>query len=97
MESIKIFGKIYYNNYKFKKCPNNIKVNRKYIISGDNQNVIIKTGTNNFMGTISENELEKGINHKWKIKILKKFDYSIMVGVSSSGLDIYSSNYNTSG
>ena len=75
LESIKIFGKIYYNIFKFKKCPNNIKENRKYIISGDNENILTKIGSNNFMGTICENELEKGREHKWKIKILKTFDY----------------------
>ena len=49
------------------------------------------------MGTICENELEKGKKHKWKIKILKTFDYSIMVGVESSDFDINSSIYNICG
>ena len=29
LESIKKFGKICFNNFKFKKCPNDIKENRK--------------------------------------------------------------------
>jgi len=49
------------------------------------------------MGTICENKLEKGKEHKMKIKILKTFKYSIMVGVAPSDFDINSSSYNTCG
>ena len=50
------------------------------------------------MGTICEKELDKTIEeHKWKIKILKTTNKSIMVGVASSDFDIYSSSYNTCG
>jgi len=98
LESIKIFGKICYNNnFRFRKCPNNIKENRKYIISGEKDNIITKTWNYNWMGTICENELEKGKEHKWKIKILKTSNYYIMVGVASSDFDINSSTYNTCG
>ena len=50
------------------------------------------------MGTICENELEKGKEHKWKIKILKTNQYkTIMVGVASIDFDINSSSYDTCG
>ena len=49
------------------------------------------------MGTICENELEKGKEYKWKIKILKTYNYDIMVGVAPNDFDINSSVYNTCG
>ena len=98
LESIKVFGKVCYNNYKFRKCPNNIKEDRKYSISGEKDNIITKTGNNaKWMGTICEDELEKGKEHKWKINIIKTYDYSIMVGVAPSDFDINSSSFNTCG
>ena len=75
-----------------------MKIERKYIVSGDNNAILTKTGNDEWMGTICENELDKTIEeHKWKIKILKTHDKSIMVGVASSDFDINSSNYNTCG
>ena len=98
MKSIGAFGKIYYNIYSFKKCPTNIEDNRKYVISGYKNNIITKTGYNGWMGTICENELDKSIEeHKWKIKILKSQNKSIMVGVATSDFDILSSTQNTCG
>ena len=99
LETIKIFGKIYYNKFIFKKCPININENRKYIISGKNENILTKTGTDNcWMGTICENELELSKEHKWKIKILKTTQYkNIMVGVAPFDFDINSSNHSTCG
>ena len=62
-------------------------------------NILTKTGKdNNWMGTICENELEKSLEHKWKIKILKTTqDKIIMVGVVSIDFDINSSSYITCG
>ena len=101
LEKIKLFGEIVSNNYtyKFKKCPINIKEERKYKISGEKENIITKTGTNGYwMGTICEKELEKGKVHKWKIKILKTTSNKrIMVGVAPNDFDINSSSYNTCG
>ena len=59
--------------YKFKKCPNNIKEERKYMITVENENIITKTGTyNRWAGTICEYQLENSKEEfKWKIKILK--------------------------
>ena len=51
-----------------------------------------------WMGTICENELEKGKEHKWKIKFLKTSQYNhIMVGVAPIDFDINSSSFNTCG
>ena len=95
LKSIKSFGQIYYNIFSFKKCPTNIDENRKYVLSGYKNNIITKTGYNGWMGTICEKELDKSIEeHKWKIKILKTRNKSIMVGVAPSDFDINSSIYN---
>ena len=98
LKSIKSFGQIYYNIFSFKKCPTNIDENRKYVLSGYKNNIITKTGYNGWMGTICEKELDKSIEeHKWKIKILKSQNKSIMVGVAPIDFDILSSTQNTCG
>ena len=48
-------------------------------------------------GTICEEELEKGKEHRWEIKILKNQCNSIMVGVAPIDYDINSSTYNNCG
>ena len=41
------------------------------------------------MGAISENPLDPTIEENiWKIKILKTYEYEIMVGIASSDFDI---------
>ena len=101
LEKIKLFGEINNNNYKYKlrQCPKNIKEERKYEISGENGNIITKTGTNRcWMGTLCQKELEKGKIHKWKIKILNSTkDKYIMIGVAPKSFDINSSTHNTCG
>ena len=99
LETIKSFGKIYFNKYSFRECPNNIKENRKYEISGEYNNIFTKTGPDTYAGTICINELDKSIEeHKWKIKILKVTkDKHILVGVAPNDFDINSSSYNTCG
>ena len=99
LETLNSFGKIYLNIFKFKECPKNINNNRMYSISGENKNILTKTGTDNsWMGTLCEFELDKQIEeHKWKIKILQtKYKY-IMVGVAPNDFDINSSDYSTCG
>ena len=95
IEIIKSFGNIYYNKYCFKECPINIEEERKYTVTGDNNNILTKTWTNfQRMGTICENELDESIEkHKWKIKILKTYSKNFMVGVATSEFDINTSTY----
>ena len=99
LETLNSFGKIYLGIFKFKECPININKYKKYALSGENKNIITKTGTDSFwMGTLCENELDKSIEeHKWKIKILKTQYKYIMVGVSPIDFDINSSCYDTCG
>ncbi len=97
LDKIKIFGTIYFNNFKFRQCPIDIEDNRKYLISGEKENIITKIGKNNYAGTICEFELDKTKNHKWKIKILKSQHNQIMVGVATNDFDIHSSNHHTCG
>ena len=57
LETLNSFGKIYLNIFKFKECPKNINNNRMYSISGENKNILTKTGTDNsWMGTLCEFE-----------------------------------------
>ena len=69
LEKIKKFGKIYSNNFSFRDCPININKNRKYIVTGENKNILTKTSNDGWMGIICKNELDKSIEeHTWKIK-----------------------------
>ena len=41
------------NSFKFKECPKNINEDRAYSLSGENNNILTKSGTNCiWMGTI---------------------------------------------
>ena len=65
IKTINSFGNIHLNNFKFRECPPNINNNRMYTLSGDNKNIITKTGATGWMGTICEYELDKSIEeHK---------------------------------
>ena len=90
IETIKTFGKInYYLGYSLRECPNNIKDGDKYIVTGDNKNILTKINSNNWIGTLCQTELDKSIEeHKWKIKFLKAFNKAIMVGVAPIDFDI---------
>ena len=76
-----------------------INNDRIYTLSGDNKNILTKTGNGGWMGTICEYELDKSIEeHKWKIKILKTTQNKwIFVGVAPSDFDINSSDWSTCG
>ncbi len=97
MIKINIINKIYYNIFRFMKCPNNISDNRKYKLTGEHDNIITKTGSAGWMGTICDKELEKSKEHKWKIKILNTTTHQIMLGVAPMDFNINSSSYNTCG
>ena len=88
INKIKNFGRIYRNKYSFKKCPININENRKFEISGDKDNIFTKTGSNDWMGTICEYPLnQEREEYMWKIKILKTYNYSIMIGIATIDFD----------
>ena len=95
LDKIKKFGKVSYNNYSFRKCPANINQDKLYSISGEKNNIFTKTGTDScWTGIICEKRLDMDINeHKWKIKILKTYNYNIMVGIATIDFDINSSDY----
>ena len=93
INTIKNFGEINLENYKkyaFKTCPINAKDEMKFSITGDNNNILTKTGKDGYWyGTICINELDKSIEeHIWKIKILKTNSKEIMVGVAPIDFDI---------
>ena len=99
LEKIHLFGKIYHNNlnYSFKKCPLNIKEEKKFEVL--ETNIITKTGIDNYwIGTICNNELKNGEEHKWTIKILKaNKNLDIMIGIAPINFDINSSSYSNCG
>ena len=97
LENIKIFGKILYNIFRFKKCPININEKRKFSITGNNENIMTYIGNGSWNGGLCENELEKSKEYKWKIKILKTQNKYIMVGVAPIDFDFNSSAWNTCG
>ena len=98
LEILNTFGKIYLPRFMFRDCPKNIDEKRAYSLSGEQNNIITKTGSNGIMGTICEQELDKSKEeHKWKIKILKAKSQAISVGVAPIDFDIYSSKDSTCG
>ena len=85
-------------SFSFKDCPNSIKEDRKYIVSGQKKNIVTKTGKDGVcMGTICEGQLENNKVYTWKVKILKTKEYKIDVGVAPIDFDINSSMYNNCG
>ena len=93
------FGKISLNKFKFRECPQNNNDDRKYSVTGNDKNILTKTGSGGWMGTICESELDKSIEeHKWKIKILKAINNDLLIGVAPIDFDITSTNhYNSCG
>ena len=97
LESIKIFGNVFFSKFSFKKCPINISENKQYSVSGENNNILIKTGKAGWTGAICEYSLEKSKEHRWKIKILKNQSSNIMVGVAPCNFDNNKSNFSNCG
>ena len=52
LEILNSFGKIYLNSFKFKECPQNIKEDRAYSLSGENNNIMTKIRNRQWTGTI---------------------------------------------
>jgi len=98
LKTIKTFGGIKFNNFKFKKCPEDISKNREYEVSGEDENILTKTGTDEeWMGTICENKLDISKECIWKIKVFETEESKIMMGVASEDFDIKSSLYDNCG
>ena len=83
LEQIELFGQINYKNdidYKFKDCQ--VKKDGKYIVTGENKNIITKIGNNeSYIYARCQNIFEKGNKYKWKIKILKSKNNKINIGI----------------
>jgi hypothetical protein len=98
LDNIKKFGKIdiLSNNFKFRECPKGLNAARIYVVSGENKNILTKTGTgSDFAGTICEKELDKIIDiHRWKIKILKTKGKEINVGIASNDFNPSNPHWN---
>ena len=98
-EKLNNFGQIFYKQgflFSLRKCPLKIDDKRKYAIDGEKQNILTKTGIDNYYcGTICTNELKKHQENKWKIKILKSKRKLIYIGVSTNYFDIESPSLNT--
>ena len=95
MKEISRFGKISFDEFSIKKCTTNISEDRKYLVTGEKQNIFIKVGSDySWMGCICEKPLDLSKDeYKWKIKILKTYNYNIMVGVANIDFDINYSSY----
>ena len=90
LEYIKNIGCISCSKYIFKHCPENVEEARKFKISGENENIMTKTGNSgSYSGAICKEELEKGKIHRWKIRILKTKEYYIKIGITTTDF-----NYN---
>ena len=99
--SLKCFGKISDKEYKyaFKECPKEIEENKKYIVSGIDNNILTKVGKNCWTGIICKNPFERNKRHIYKIKILEshKESNSIIIGVAPENFDIKKSTYTDCG
>jgi hypothetical protein len=84
LNNIKTFGLISNNNFKFKKCPNNMNDNRYEV---NEENIITKVTKDGIITAICENELEKNRIYKWKVKIIKTRSKKINVGVAPIDID----------
>ena len=99
--SLKCFGKISHKEYKyaFKECPKEIEENKKYIVSGLDNNILTKVGKNCWTGIMCKNPFERNKKHIYKIKILEshKESNSIIIGVAPENFDINKSTYTDCG
>ena len=89
LKNIHKFGEIISCSiFKFKKCPIDINEDKAYKVSGENNNIITKTGKDSVMiGITCENELKFKKEYKWKIKILKSKNNYINVGITTKDFD----------
>ena len=93
LNKIKSFGHFCIDNFKFKKCPLKAIEDRKYLVSGEKETILTKNSKDGrYICALCINELEKSIEYKWKIIILKTKNYDIKVGVAKIDTDINSSS-----
>ena len=99
IDYIKNIGEIYNIDFKYtlKRCLN-INESRKYLISGENNNIFTKLGKDGeWTGAICEKELDKNKRHTWIIRILNSKSYNIMIGIAPLDIDVNSSDLIKSG
>ena len=99
LDKIKAFGKISSinpNGFQLRECPKGVGDIRKYVLSGEQKNIITKTGPGgDFAGTITQNELDTNIDiHKWKIKILHTKGKEINLGLATDEFNQSSPHWN---
>ena len=99
LEKIKNFGYFYTNtSFKFKKCPDNISKDKLYEVSGKKENIVMKSGTDGWVGIPCQNGLGNHVEeYSWKINILETYNGTFMVGVAPMDFDINSSSYTKCG
>ena len=99
LDTIKSFWSIKCNKFSFKNCPKDINENKKYVVSGNNNNVITKIGNTQYewVGIICENQLSMNKENIWKVKILKTNNKYIMIGVAPIDFNINSSSFSSCG
>ena len=99
LKLINSFGNIGNNQYKykFKKCPFSLNKTQEFEVDGVNDNILKKAGPTSLKNYICEYELEKGVENKWKIKILKSKSNHIMVGVTTVDCNLDGKLYNKCG
>ena len=89
---IKNFGNINYNVNEFKNSKIILSNTNDYDISGENNNIITKTGSDGYRGTLIKNELEKDKENIWKIKMKNSTDHNhFYIGVAPDYLNNKSS------
>ena len=97
LEKISMFGGINYQNkgkyFLLRESPIDLNNNKKYIITGENKNIITKIEKDEWIGILCDDELIKPYIYKWKIKVLKNQCRNIRVGIVPKDYDINSSSY----
>ena len=99
IDYIKNIGEIYNIDFKYTlKKYLNINESRKYLISGENNNIFTKLGKDGeWTGAICEKELDKNKRYTWIIRILNSKSYNIMIGIAPLDIDVNSSDLIKSG
>lgn len=96
LENVINFGKLIFNNnfYRFKQCPNIIEEGKKFVVSGENNNILTKVVDNYiWTGTICQKKLELNKEYSWKIKILYTKYLNIFIGISTNDFNSNSASY----